>query len=108
VTYYTSADGNLYALHRLVGDPASPTEDEAAASSASAPLTATIDWASSTRTPEDVIGLTLAVPLAAPESGNAPAGPIEAHLNLTGAIGRAPVSLHYRYLGETTSGGGGK
>jgi len=107
VTYYTSPDGNLFTLHRLVGDPARPAEDEPVVEAAAAPLTAIVEWAGSPGVPEAMIGITLSVPLAAPETGNRTAGPVESHLNLSGAIGRAPVTLHYRYLGETTSGEGG-
>lgn len=121
VTYYTVEDeGRTYALVRAVGDPARPDEVEQIATAVSAPFDAEIVYAAPPASPgstppppepEDMREVRLIVAMSAPELPSAANEPMETVLNLTAPGSSGPVTLTYRYLGESGgsgAGGGGK
>jgi hypothetical protein len=120
VTYYTAAVDSGYALRRVVGDPATAEQTEELAGAVASPLEADLTWATTGNadatgaeasirppSPEDLLAVTVRVPILATEANGETREPLEATLNLTGVASRAAVTLHYRYLGETPSGGTG-
>jgi hypothetical protein len=120
VTYYTARTEDRYVLRRVVGDPATSDAAEEIAGTVGSALEADLTWAVTPDTdstgetaavrppqPEDLLAVTVRVPLLATESDGEAREPIEATLNLSGVARRGAVTLHYRYLGETPVGPGG-